>query len=80
MTTAAIRKQLINYIADADDKKIKGMYMLFEDDIHNKDALFELTDEDIKILDKEREKHVQGKSKSYTWDAVKKIVRSKKAL
>lgn len=58
MTTAAIRKQLINYIANVDDKKNKGMYMLFEDDIHNKDALFELTDEDIKILDKERERHV----------------------
>lgn len=56
----------------ADDKKIKRTYILVEDDIHNKDALFELSDKDIKILDKERGRYVQGKSKSYIWDTVKK--------
>jgi hypothetical protein len=32
MTTTAIRKKLITYIADADDKG-EGLYMLVEDDI-----------------------------------------------
>ena len=35
MTTTAIRKKLITYIADADDKKVKGLYMLVEDEISN---------------------------------------------
>jgi predicted transcriptional regulator len=33
MTTVAIRKKLVNYMKVADDKKIKAMYALFEDDI-----------------------------------------------
>ena len=36
MTTTAIRKKLISYIADADDKKVKGLYMLVEDEISKK--------------------------------------------
>jgi|JI9StandDraft_1071089.scaffolds.fasta_scaffold81540_3 hypothetical protein len=33
MTTVAIRKKLADYIKIADDKKIKAMYALLEDDI-----------------------------------------------
>jgi hypothetical protein len=33
MTTTTIRKKLMTYIAEADDKKIKGMYLLLEDEI-----------------------------------------------
>ena len=33
MTTVAIRKKLVNYMKVADDKKVKAMYALFEDDI-----------------------------------------------
>ena len=33
MTTVAIRKKLIDYMKVADDKKIKAMYALLEDDI-----------------------------------------------
>ena len=79
MTTSAIRKKLINFIADADDKKIKGMYMLFEEEIE-KEEVFTLTDEHMAILDAEREKHVSGKSKSYSWSQAKQIIRGKKSL
>ena len=79
MTTSAIRKKLINFIADADDKKIKGMYMLFEEEIEKEEA-FKLTDEHLAILDAEREKHVSGKSKSYSWSQAKQIIRGKKSL
>jgi hypothetical protein len=79
MTTTAIRKKLMNFIADADDKKVKGMYMLFEEEIEKEDA-FKLTDEHIKILDAERDKHISGKSKSYDWEAAKQIIRGKKKL
>lgn len=33
MTTAAIRKKLVDYLKVADDKKVKAMYALLEDDI-----------------------------------------------
>jgi hypothetical protein len=33
MTTAAIRDRLYDYIKVADDKKIKAIYMMLEDDI-----------------------------------------------
>ena len=34
MTTVAIRQKLSNYLQVADDKKIKAMYALLEDDIN----------------------------------------------
>jgi hypothetical protein len=33
MTTLAIRKKLADYVQVADDKKVKAMYALLEDDI-----------------------------------------------
>ena len=33
MTTVAIRKKLVDYMKVADNKKIKAMYALLEDDI-----------------------------------------------
>jgi septation ring formation regulator EzrA len=76
MTTSAIRKKLMTYIAEADEKKVKGMYMLFEDEIERVKE-FKLTGEDIRILDSEREKHVNGKTKSYRWSQAKGIIRGK---
>lgn len=80
MTTTAIRKKLINYIADADDKKVKGLYLLVEDDMSSGDNKFTLSDEHIKLLEQEREKHIKGKSKSYKWEEAKQIIRGKSKL
>jgi hypothetical protein len=79
MTTAAIRKKLITYIADADDKKVKGLYMLVEDDISKKNK-FSLSPAQIKMLAAEKEKHINGKSKSYSWPEAKDIIRGKRKL
>ncbi len=77
MTTAAIRKKLMTYIADADDKKVKGLYMLVEDEISNKET-FQLSAKDLKILEQDRVKHLKGKSKSYNWEEAKQIIRGQK--
>lgn len=74
MTTAAIRKRLINYITEADDKKIKGMYLLFQEDIERQ-AEFTLTDEHLRILEEERLQHLNGQTKSYNWNEAKEIIR-----
>lgn len=79
MTTAAIRKKLMAYIADADDKKVKGLYMLIEDEILY-ERKFKLTSDHVKLLDQERNKHITGKSKSYHWDDAKQMIRSKKKV
>ncbi|MBN8858138.1 MAG: hypothetical protein J0H29_07100 [Sphingobacteriales bacterium] len=77
MTSTAIRKKLMTYIADADDKKVKGLYMLVEDEIISSEK-FKLSGEHLKIVEQEREKHVKGKSKSYNWNEAKQIIRSKR--
>ena len=79
MTTTAIRKKLITYIADADDKKVKRLYMLVEDDISKK-TKFTLSAAELKMLDAEKEKHTNGKSKSYSWPEAKDIIRGKRKL
>jgi hypothetical protein len=79
MTTTAIRKKLITYIADADDKKVKGLYMLIEDEI-SQNSKFSLSANDIKMLEKDRQQHIKGKSKSYSWQDAKDIVRGKKNI
>ena len=79
MTTTAIRKKLMTYIADADDKKVKGLYMLIEDDISSKEK-FELDDEQIKMLERDRNEHIKGKSKSYSREDAKQIVLGKRKL
>jgi hypothetical protein len=76
VSTSAIRKKLMTYIADADEKKVKGMYMLFEDEIE-REKDFKLNEAHIRILDDERERHVNGKSKSYNWSQAKQIIRGK---
>ena len=79
MKTTAIRKKLMYYIADADDKKVKGLYMLIEDDISSKEK-FELDDEQIKMLERDRNEHIKGKSKSYSREDAKQIVLGKRKL
>ena len=79
MTTAAIRKKLMTYIADADDKKVKGLYMLVEDEISSKET-FQLSARDLKLLGQDRAAHLKGKSKSYSWEEAKQIIRGQKKL
>lgn len=79
MTTTAIREKLITYISDANEKKVKGLYMLVEDEI-NSGGEFKLTDDHLEILEEERKKHVNGKSKSYSWEEAKQIIRGKRKL
>lgn len=79
MTTAVIRSKLLSYLADADDKKVKAIYTLLEKDIEEKET-FSLTDEQLEILDRERELHLSGKTKSYTWAEAEQIIKSEKSF
>ena len=74
MTTTAIRKKLHEFIAEAPDSKVKGMFLLLEDEISKKGE-FSLTSKHMDILEEERMKHENGTSKSYSWDEAKELIR-----
>ncbi len=77
MTVAAIREKLKTYVDDVDDKKVKALYTLLEDEIEEHPA-YTLTKEQLMILDEEHALHISGKTKSYNWEEAKEIIRGKK--
>ncbi|MGC4037399.1 MAG: hypothetical protein QM764_15670 [Chitinophagaceae bacterium] len=65
MTTAAVREKLYDYIRVADEKKLKAIYTMLEEEITEelqwwKDNAF------IKELDKRYDSWSNGKEKGYT--------------
>jgi hypothetical protein len=79
MTTIAIRQKLMTYLADAEDSKVKALYTLLEKEIQVEEA-FVLTDEQLQILDKERELHLSGTSKSYSREEASHIIKGQRAF
>jgi hypothetical protein len=73
MTTLTIRQKLMTYLADAEDTKVKAIYKLLEKEILDEDH-FVLTDEQSQILEREREMHLSGQSKSYNREQAHQIV------
>jgi len=78
MNAAAIRDRLYDYIRVADDKKIKAIYMMLEDDIVEKsewwkDAAF------VSELEKEYETWDSGKDKGHSLADIKAEITSRKA-
>lgn len=78
MTTASIRKKLITYLADADDSKVKAIYTLLEDDIRQDEISF--TDEQLQILERERELHLNGQTKSYSRQEAIEIIKGERSF
>ena len=79
MTSTAIRQRLITYLSDAEDIKIKAIYTLIENEIENEKS-FSLTHEHLEILDKERELHLSGETKSYNKQDAFDIIKGNKIL
>jgi hypothetical protein len=77
MTTLAIRKKLMTYLADADDNKVKALYTLLEKELQQ-DELSVLTDEHLQILEREREMHINGQSKSYSREEAWQIIKGQR--
>jgi hypothetical protein len=64
MNTSSIRQQLQNYLEIADDKKVKAMYIMMEDDI--KEAAIEYSNEFKTELDVRYAAYKNGKAKMVT--------------
>lgn len=71
MTTASIRKKLADYMQVADDKKVKAIYALFEDEIEQEEI--EYTDEFKKELDRRYDYYKNGGKMINATEAEKQI-------
>lgn len=65
MSSAQIRQRLHDYIDIAEDKKLKAIYTLLQDDI---DDGYQLTEEQKAELDRRLHDHQNGIGRTYTWD------------
>ncbi len=64
MSTAQIRQRLHEIIDTAEDKKLKAIYTLLEDDSID----YQLSAAQKKELDRRLNDHENGIGKTYTWD------------
>jgi ParB-like chromosome segregation protein Spo0J len=70
METIELRTTVKEYVDTADIKLLKMIKALAESYQEDESAL-SLSQEDYKRMDKRREAHLSGESKSFTWDEVK---------
>ena len=69
MSTTEIRQKLFDYIRVADDKKVKAIYTIIENEIKEEADIW--TDEFLQELNKRTGDFESGKVKGYTWAEVK---------
>ncbi len=72
MSTVTIRQKLHSYLEIADDKKVKAIYDIMENDI--KESAMEYSDEIKKELDKRYADHKNGKAKMITAEESRKRI------
>ena len=70
MTTSLIREKLVSYLKVADEKKVKAIYTMVEDEINTNENDWD--NDFIKELEKRSKQFTEGKAKTYTWTETKK--------
>lgn len=75
MTTTVIRKKLIDYLSDADEKKVKAVYALFEEEIEA--DMFSFSKEQLALIEERRDAHKSGNEVSIDWKKAHKSIRAK---
>ena len=78
MTTSAIREKLYEYIRVADDKKLKAIYTILENEIEEETEWWK-NNSFIDELDKEYEAWKKGDVKGYTLEEVEASIQELKA-
>jgi hypothetical protein len=77
MTKTKLKNKTHAYIELADEKIVKAVYTILESHVNSQEPEVVFTPKLMKELDKARKEHIEGKSKSYTLDEVRKSVLSK---
>lgn len=72
MTTTAIREKLVSYLRIADEKKVKAIYTMVEDDINT--AANDWDEKFVKELQQRSKSFISGTTKAYSWDETKQAV------
>ncbi len=72
-----LRKKLHTYIADLDEKKVKAMLTLLQDEFPHQPQT-SLSEKDKKEIRQREQRRKTGKSKTYPLDEAKKLFRNKK--
>ena len=70
MTTKAIREKLVDYLQTANDKKVRAIYTMVEDEIETNANDWD--EEFLKELDRRSKSFEDGTAKTYTWEETKK--------
>ena len=78
MTTTTIRKKLADYINVADDKKIKAIYTLLENEIEDEEYDKWNDKNFVTEMNRRKDEYKNGSAKLYTFDEVE--TRTKQAL
>lgn len=71
MVTSDLRNTVKAYINTADIRLLKMIKALAESYQSDEQETFTLSEEQYQIMDKRREAHLKGESKSFTWEQVK---------
>ena len=77
MATLDLRNTVKEYINTADIRLLKMIKALAESYQSDEQETFMLSEEQYKMIDKRREAHLKGESKSFTWEQVKETPVSK---
>lgn len=73
MSTSEIRERIIRYMRVADDKKVKAIYTMVEDEM---DTSANDWDEDfIKELERRSKRIANGTAKTYSWEETRATAR-----
>lgn len=75
MTTIDLRNTVKEYINTADLRLLKMIKALAES-YQNDEQEIILSEEQYQLIDKRREAHLKGESKSFTWEQVKQNART----
>ena len=79
MTITAIREKLQDYIKTADDKKIKAIFTLVENDIQ-KEVEWWGNKEFVKELNERAKRYEDGLDKGFTFEEVKEELTKRKSI
>jgi hypothetical protein len=75
MTTTTIREKLADYLQVADEKKLKAIYTMVEDEINT--AANDWDDNFTEELERRNKGFVDGTAKTYTWEETKQAAINK---
>lgn len=70
MTTTAIRQKLVDYMKIADDKKVKAIYTMVEDEMNT--SANDWDEDFIKELERRSKGFINGTAKAFSWEETKR--------